>query len=135
MEGLTNLFGQTDAGLHYIYLYFEHAAEVADIGFADPSLIWDIYRTLHNFMPGLEALVTGQGSQVIVTQEMVDNALDIWQRFAAAASPGLAVTINQELSQYNQLQDFVGMTFDEWAMALGVLPSDNNDVYLPFISK
>jgi hypothetical protein len=28
------------------------------------------YRALRNFMPGLEALVTGQGSEVIVTDRI-----------------------------------------------------------------
>ncbi|MCL4267248.1 MAG: PD40 domain-containing protein [Anaerolineae bacterium] len=134
MQGLTSLFGQTDAGVQYIYLYFEHIAEMADIGFADPILIWDSYRTLNNLMPGLEALVIGRGHEVMITQEMMDNALDIWQRLAAAGSPALANAINNELEQYHDLQDFVGMSFEDWAIAIGVAPP-RNDVYLPFISK
>jgi hypothetical protein len=137
MQGMTSLFGQSDAGLQYIYLYFEHVAEMADIGWADPILVWDSYRTLNNLMPGLEALVTGRGHEVIITQEMMDNTLDIWQRLAAAGSPALANAINNELEQYHDLQDFVGMSFEEWAIAIGLNPSQppRNDVYLPFISK
>jgi hypothetical protein len=68
---------------------------------------------------------------------MVDNTLDIWQRLAAAGSPALANAINNELEQYHDLQDFVGMSFEEWAIAIGLNPSQppRNDVYLPFISK
>ncbi|MCB8945743.1 MAG: hypothetical protein H6658_18500 [Ardenticatenaceae bacterium] len=134
MQGLTNLFGQTDAGVQYIYLYFEHIAEMADIGWADPDLVWDSYRTLNNLMPGLEALVTGRGHEVTITQEMMDNALDIWQRIAAAASPGLAITIQQELDQHNQLQDFVGMTFAEWAEAIGV-ETASQTIFLPLVAR
>jgi hypothetical protein len=84
-------------------------------------------------MPGLEALVTGRGSEVVVTQAMVDDALDIWQRLAAGASPALAADINAELTQHNDLQDFVGMSFDEWAEAIGVQPP--TVIFLPSVYR
>jgi hypothetical protein len=102
------------------------------IGLADPALLWDAYGTLQNFMPGLEALVSGRGDEMIVTQEMVDDALRVWQRVAAAAGPGLAGEINTRLAQYDNLQEFVGMSFDEWAEAIGVEPPDER-LWLPII--
>ncbi len=95
-------------------------------------MLWDGYRTLQDFMPGLEALTQGQGDQVIITQDMVDNALAVWTQMAAAASPELAGVINGRLAQHNDLQDFVGMSFDDWALAMGVNPP-TNEVYLPFV--
>jgi hypothetical protein len=130
---LTPLFQATAGGQHYLGLYGDHVQEMTDIVLDDIDLLWDAFGTLQNFLPGLEALVTGRGDELVTTQEMVDDALDIWQRLAAAASPALATTISSELATYSNLQDFVGMTFDEWAMALGVQPSKR--VYLPVVPK
>jgi hypothetical protein len=128
------LFATSAGGNHYINAYAQHGAEMGQIGLQDPALLWDAYGTLQNFLPGLEALVTGQGDQLVVTQEMVDDALDIWQRLAAAGSPALAATINGELAQYNNLQYFVGLTFDEWAVTIGVNPSSPR-IYLPIVVR
>ena len=59
---------------------------------------------------------------------MVDDALDIWTRAAAAAGPALADVINIELAKYSNLQDFVGMSFDEGAEAIGVSTSSSLDM-------
>ncbi len=134
MEGLTALFSATTPGQAYIDLYVAHANEMGRIGWTDPQLVWDGYRTLHNLMPGLEALVLGQGDQVVITQEMMDQALDIWQRIAAAGSPGLAGVINSELAKYNNLQDFVGMSFNDWAEDIGV-PVYTESIYLPAVLR
>jgi hypothetical protein len=127
------VFAATAAGQSYMDRYHEHGAEMAQIGLDDHDLLWDAYGTLQNFMPGLEALVTGRGSEVVVTQAMVDDALDIWQRLAAAASPALAADINAELALYNDLQDFVDMSFDEWAKAIGVQPP--TVIFLPSVYR
>lgn len=86
-------------------------------------------------MPGLEALVTGEGESIIVTQQMADDALDVWRRLAAAGSPALAQTINDELAASNDLQDFVGMTFAEWAEAIGVAPPQGGALFLPLVTR
>jgi hypothetical protein len=96
--------------------------------------MWDGYGTLQNFMPGLEGLVTGSGDEFIVTQEMVDDALDIWTRIAAVAGPDLANTVNTQLAQTNNLQEFVGLSFDEWAVEIGVDPPADG-VYLPAVFR
>lgn len=133
-QDMTAVFNTTTGGQYYIDLYFAHVAEMGQIGLDDPQLLWDAYGTLQNFLPGLEGLVTGHGAEFVVTQEMVDDALDIWTRIAAAANPTLANVINNELAQSNNLQDFVGMTFDEWAIALGVNPPGDN-IYLPLLAR
>ncbi|MCA9971170.1 MAG: hypothetical protein KC425_13185, partial [Anaerolineales bacterium] len=132
-DRLTDLFYPSAGGQRYVDLYVTHAAEMGQIALHDPALLWDAYRTLRGFMPGLDALTAGQGSQVVVTQEMADNALDVWTRMAAVASPALTQVINQELAASNNLQDFVGLTFDEWAQAIGVTPGADYALYLPII--
>jgi hypothetical protein len=63
---------------------------------------------------------------------MADNALSVWTRLADAASPELAAIIQAELAQHNDLQDFVGLTFNQWAEAIGVEPPAG-DLYLPIV--
>ena len=130
--GMNRLFSATANGRHFITLYTLHGSEMGQIGLSDPQLTWDAYGALQNFMPGLEAMVSGRGDEVLVTQEMVDDALDIWQRVAAAGSPVLSNAINAELARYNNLQDFVGLTFDEWAAAIGV---PTPQIYLPLVAR
>lgn len=132
-NAMTALFVATPGGQHYVDLYRQHGAEMGQIGLQDPALLWDSYGVLQNFIPGIAALVTGQGDRLIVTQAMVDDALDIWQRLAAAGSPALAATINAELAAYNNLQDFAGMSFDEWARAIGVEPPQV--IRLPLVGR
>jgi hypothetical protein len=131
---MTPLFQATAGGEHYIGLYGDHVVEATDIVLDDMDLLWDSFGTLQNFMPGLAALVTGRGDQVVVTQDMVDDALDIWQRLAAAGSPALAGVINDELAKYDDLQDFVGLSFDDWARAIGVNPPSSL-IYLPLVAN
>jgi hypothetical protein len=137
MRFMNSLFSQTMEGQGWVDRYNQHAAEMTQIGLSDPLLLWDGYRTLQNFMPGLEALVAGRGDEVVVTQAQVDDALDIWQRVAAQAGPELAGAINGELARFDNLQDFVGLTFDEWATAIGVDASSAGIrwIYLPVVLK
>ncbi len=129
---LGNLFSLSPGGKYYVDLYAQHGAEMGRIGVADPALLWDAFGALQNFMPGLEALVQGRGHEVLVTQRMVDDALDVWQRLAAAASPLLAAVINAELAATNNLQDFVGQSFEGWAADIGATP---RWAYLPTIFR
>ena len=74
---LTALFAATTAGQRYVDLYAQHGAEMGRLGLDDPQLLWDAYGTLQNFLPGLEALVTGSGEDVVVTQARLDDAQSI----------------------------------------------------------
>jgi hypothetical protein len=132
LGALTDVFRETAAGTSYVDRYAQNDIEITTIMMSDPQLLWDSYRTLQDFMPGLAALTGGYGSQVVVTQEMADNALSIWTRIADDASPELATIIQAELAQTNDLQDFVGLTFNQWAESIGVKPPAG-DLYLPIV--
>jgi hypothetical protein len=127
-NALMNLFNFTADGQFYIDLFQTHGSEIGQIGLDDPVLAWDAYGVLQGFMPGLQALVTGTGDELLIDQDNVDSALDFWQRTAAAGSPDLANAINTELAKYNNLQDFVGLSYDEWANAIGVSTPAQLDV-------
>lgn len=132
---LTQLFLATPEGTAFVDTYFVHDYELVAILFNDPLLTYDAFRTLENLTPGLTAFTQGRGSQVIIDQPLMDQALDIWQRVAAQASPALAGVINQYLTDTNNLQDYVGLSFDEWAATLGVAPPDPLTVYLPMVRR
>lgn len=132
---LTQLFLATPEGTAFVDTYFVHDYELVAILFNDPLLTYDAFRTLENLTPGLTAFTQGRGSQVIIDQALMDQALDIWQRVAAQASPALAGVINQYLTDTNNLQDYVGLSFDEWAATLGVAPPDPLTVYLPMVRR
>ena len=133
LGGLGNLFRRTPDGRRYIDLYAAHIDEIAHIAWSDPGLSWDAYRTLHNLMPGLTALINDEGATVTVTQVMVDQTLDVWQQLAAQAGPELAAVINGELAATNNLQIFVDGSFDDWLLGIGVLPP-GNDAFLPIVA-
>ena len=135
MGQMTERFRQSIQGQRYVGLAAQHAQEMADIARGDPSLLWDGHRVMQNFMPGLEAWVSGQGDEVIVTQQMADDALDIWQRIAAQGGPELSAAINAELAATNNLQDFVGDSFDQWAAEIGVESGAQETIFLPRVQR
>lgn len=43
----------------------------------------DANAALQSFVPGIQAtMVEGQGSPAVITQEMIDDGRDIWERLA-----------------------------------------------------
>ena len=132
LRALRDLFALSPGGQHYISLYYTQAAETGMIGIANPALAWDTYRTLQNFLPGAQALLAGQGDQVTITPEMVDQANDIFDRLSAAGTPALQAAIASERAKYTHLQAFAGKSFAEAAALIGVA---SYRVYLPSISK
>lgn len=54
---------------------------------------------------------------------------------AAQASPSLAAEIHSRLTATNNLQSYVGLTFDQWAQALGVGAAPGRQNFLPLIMQ
>ena len=78
------------------------------------------------------ALAAGQGGSRVITQSMIDHVNNIADRLAAAGSPALGTAINSERGKYKHLQDFVGETFDQAEITLGVA---SPAVYLPLVRR
>ncbi|MFZ1397726.1 MAG: hypothetical protein WAS33_12545 [Candidatus Promineifilaceae bacterium] len=135
LDNLTTIFQATPQGEALVNTYITHDFEVAQILIADPLLTWDAFRTMENLMPGLAAFTQGQGGAVIIDQALMDQVLDILQRVAAQAGSALAGEINQYLTNNNNLQDYVGLSFDEWAASLGVEPPPAMQVFLPLVVR
>ena len=135
MNDLTRLFLATPEGSAFVDIYLTHDYELALILINDPLLGWDSFRTLENWMPGLTAFTQGHGDEVVIDQALVDQSLAMWQQVKVKASPALTAVINHYLTDTNNLQDYVGLTFDEWAATLGVNPPTPFQVFLPLVTR
>lgn len=114
------LFERTLAGQRYIEFYARDYPKISRLAAQDPGLLIDGVNTLQNFMPGIRAMVEGNGDQVFLTQQMIDDGLDIWQRLADRDDGTLSAFIQTELALWNDMQDFVGLSFDEWGTLIGL---------------
>jgi len=132
LRALRDLFALSTAGRRYINLYYQYAPETGRLAIANPSLLWDSYRTLQNFLPGFQSLAVSDGSDIVITQQMVDQVNDIADRLVAAGSSALGSAINAERAKYNHLQDFAGKTFKQASDLLGV---SVQRVYLPLTRR
>jgi hypothetical protein len=135
LNSLTQLFLATPEGSRFVDTYFTHDSELAYILINDPLLTWDAFRTLENWMPGLTAFTQGRGDEVVIDQALVDQSLAVWQQVIGQASPALTAVINQYLTDTNNLQDYVGLSLDEWAATLGVESPSPEQIFLPLVLR
>ncbi len=109
------VLSQTEAGQYYIDVYYMHSTEITDLILADPALYDEGMATLELFVPGLQALVDGQGEAVTITAEQVQRAEAFLDALAAVGSPALRQAIATERTR-RPLAQLVGMTMDQaWA--------------------
>ena len=120
MDDWGTLFRRTQAGQRYVDFYTDNFPRMVRIVSTDHGLLRDGTATLKDFYPGIRAMVEGNGDQYVLTQQMMNNALDIWQRLADRDSGPLSAFIEGELAQWNNMQDFVDLTFDEWGTIIGL---------------
>ncbi|MBS1252447.1 MAG: Bacillolysin [Anaerolineales bacterium] len=107
------LLSATPAGQRYIDLYYAHTGQISRLLAKDPRLRAEAARTLRAIVPGLAALLDGNGDKVIVTPEMIQQLQALLDRLAAADPAGaLAKTIAGERSRI-ELESLAGLTFEE----------------------
>jgi hypothetical protein len=114
----------TESGRHYIDLYYYYSNETWQILVAHPEIMDDATRILLRFEPPLRALVEGRGSEVSVTQEMVNQVDGFLDLLAQYASPEFQATIQFERSRI-PLSSLVGLSFDEGRILLLGPPEAN----------
>ncbi|MCD6344422.1 MAG: hypothetical protein J7M17_02285, partial [Anaerolineae bacterium] len=96
---------------------YTHSAEIANLMLADSELYDQGIATLELFIPGLEALLDGQGDTVIITADQVEQTEAFLDALSAAGSPVLQQAIAGERAR-RPLAPLAGMTF---AQAWGYL--------------
>jgi hypothetical protein len=114
----------TEVGRHYIDLFYYYSNETWQISLAHPEVMDDATRILLGFEPPLRALVEGKGSEVYVTQEMVDQVEGFLDLLAQYGSPELQATAQFERTRI-PLPSLVGLSFDEGRMLLLGPPEAN----------
>lgn len=109
----------TPRGRHYIDLFYGHSLELGRLLLTDLVLQEEGAALLGMALPGLEALVNGEGETVLVTLDMVEM-LDIFlTHLHTLASPDLQADIEREWARANPY-GLVDRTFAEaWLQAAG----------------
>lgn len=110
------LWSKTDAGQHYTNLFEEHSLRMSYLLLREPELRHQASQILYEFAPGIQALLDGNGREVVVTEEMVNNVRDFLVLLAEADAQyeggELAKTIEGEMSRI-EWRRLSGMTFDQ----------------------
>jgi hypothetical protein len=109
----------TPRGQHLIDLFYTHALEMVILFLEDPSLVEEGVAVLGMTLPGLDALVNGEGDAVMVTPEMAEG-LDLFvSHLHGVASPELQAAIEAEWER-NDPFGLVGLPFGAaWQVVAG----------------
>ena len=122
------LMTTTPRGRHFIDLFYEHSPELATLLLTHSDLREEGTGLLEMLLPGLEALVNGEGDTVAVTPDMVERLDAFLARLNELASPDLQDDIAQEWERANP-STLVEQTFaGAWEQVAGQWA-----VYLPLI--
>ncbi len=110
---------QSPEGARLLLLYAEHNRETRSLGLRDLHLATEALSAIQNFLPGFDAWLNDRGATVTISADMIQQVTSVWNRLATRGSPELRAAILGELARHNSLQDFIGLTLDQWAEAMG----------------
>jgi hypothetical protein len=103
---------QTTEGQRLTGLYYQYSPNLAEAILPDRDLAYDGIAVIELFVPGLEALVEGRGSEVTITQGDVDAVETFLDRVSAVADPDLQRVIADERAR-RPFRAMVELTMDE----------------------
>ncbi len=103
---------KTPAGQYYESLFWKHNDEIMQIAANHPENDEEFWRVTRLFVPGLEALLDGEGSTVQITSEQVESLKAELDWLASMGSSALREDIERE-QQRLPLDYFVGMTMSD----------------------
>lgn len=113
------ILAQTPEGLRFIELYYNYSPEVIQLVQADPGLEAETRSLIQTWTPNLQALVNGNGDQVVITAEQVNATKNFTNHLSVNASPELKQAIAQTLAQH-PLDPLVNKTMNEaWSYLNG----------------
>ncbi len=104
---------------HYYTLLFDiHASELTNIAASYPAILWDLLGTMDQWTPAIQALGDGSGSDIIISQKMMDDSIELIEGIKAKASPSLSTALAHEQSAAD-LPSFAGLNMDEaWSAVI-----------------
>ena len=103
---------KSPAGQYYRNLLMKHGEEQYQIVNDHPEHLDEFWKVVEMFVPGVEALVNGEGDTVRITREQMDRLRDEWEWESQFASPSFRGAVEMELKRL-PLEKFVGMTMNE----------------------
>lgn len=103
---------KTPVGQYYESLFWKHNDELIQIARDHPENNQEFWRVTRLFIPGLEALLDGEGDTVQITSEQVESLKAELNWIASVGSPALREDIEKE-QQRLPLEYFVGMTMSD----------------------
>jgi len=106
------VMAQSTEGQRLIDLYYKYSPNLADAILPDRALVDEGFAVIELFVPGLEALVEGRGSEVTITQEQVDAVEVFLDHLYDVADPELQQVIIAERGR-RPFQAMVGLTMDQ----------------------
>lgn len=102
----------TPAGQYYNSLLWKHSDEMNLLFKNHPEHQESSIEVIQEFIPGIEALLNGQGDTVQITAKQIRLLQAEVDWVASTASPALREDIERELERY-PLEHFIGMTMSE----------------------
>ncbi len=87
-------------------------------------------KVFQDYLPGLVALVAGEGHTETISQEMIEDVKFLMNYVLERATPDLKAVIEREAQRFDGLDAFVGKNFNEWAEMLGMNPEEMGNVML-----
>lgn len=106
------IMSQTPYGRYYSEMYWRHNTELINIFQSHPEHTQDLLQVVLLNIPHMEALLDGNGDEIIIDQEQVDELEAILEFITSVSSEELRTDIEHE-QQRTPLQDLVGMTMNE----------------------
>ena len=102
----------TPAGQYYNAMLVKHSNEMSLLFKDHPERQGKAIEVVQEFIPGMEALLNGQGDTVQITAKQIQLLQAEVDWVASAGSPSLREDIERELERY-PLEHFIGMTMSE----------------------
>jgi hypothetical protein len=103
---------KSPAGQYYESLFWKHNDELIRIGTADRGKFDEMILITRMFVPGLEALLDGQGDSVKISAEQVERLDTYFDWLISVGSPALQEDIQKERARF-PLDQFVDLTMTE----------------------
>jgi hypothetical protein len=103
---------ETPAGRYYESLFWKHNDELMQIHSRYPESSRELMRVTRMFVPGLDALLNGDGDTVQITAEQVESLKAQLNWYASVSDSALREDIQRE-QQRTPLDNFIGMTMTE----------------------
>jgi hypothetical protein len=103
---------KSPAGQYYESLFWKHNDELMKISASYPENNQEFWRVTRMYIPGLEALLDGDGDSIRITEEQVQGLKTELDQIASMGSSVLREDIEKEQERL-PLENFIGMTMTE----------------------